>query len=322
MLHDGRLFDWIHESIMNRLLSFAGFDKNNFIDRSATRGIRGALNILRTIGTAPEFGLREKIEFNKRWYELLSVYTDGELTYPTDKLIAVSGVARLIQNSAKTPYTAGIWSSIVPELGLLWRARIPKEKQSQYCAPSWSWAAVDGRVDLFPSLDFADARLHVENITFETKIERIAVSYDGQSTNDATSLVDMGHLDATGPVANVCSLKSGNRCILRLTEKGSDEATSLAFFPDWEVDLASSASPSSNSDARKGSEDGQLVAVRVMSIRYSMSHVQIYGLVLCIKSTTNDVTTAERVGAFNSTEFRVDGVLPTVQWPQRALRII
>jgi hypothetical protein len=92
------------------------------------------------------FGLREQIEFNRRWYELISAYTEGFLTVPTDKLIAIAGVAELVQTRSKSPYIAGLWSSVRPELGLLWRVKgTSGEMQMQHCAPSWSWASVEGR---------------------------------------------------------------------------------------------------------------------------------------------------------------------------------
>ncbi|KAF2807130.1 HET-domain-containing protein, partial [Mytilinidion resinicola] len=75
-----------------------------------------------------------QIEFNQRWYRLVSAYSEGALTYPTDKLVAISGIAELVQDRAQTPYVAGLWMIE------------PGEKQLLYCAPSWSWASVNGRI--------------------------------------------------------------------------------------------------------------------------------------------------------------------------------
>jgi hypothetical protein len=73
-------------------------------------------------------------------------YSHRDLTYSTDKLPAISGIAVAVSNNLGS-YMAGLWSANIREC-LGWKVigdecrKAPRE----YRAPSWSWAAVDGRV--------------------------------------------------------------------------------------------------------------------------------------------------------------------------------
>lgn len=97
-------------------------------------------------------------------------YCQRKLTYTNDKLIALSGLAhdqyeREGQSGAslkyyKGKYAAGLWEVDMPS-ALLWRTHQypvdktqfrnapsvePPQRPSEYRAPSWSWASVDGHV--------------------------------------------------------------------------------------------------------------------------------------------------------------------------------
>ncbi|XXG99278.1 hypothetical protein Hte_005615 [Hypoxylon texense] len=90
------------------------------------------------------------------WYkEILPDYTDRSLTYPTDVFAAIGSIAQLAQNSIRSRYLAGIWEADLPR-GLLWKATFgwrserPTDKDGipVIRAPSWSWASIQGQVDL------------------------------------------------------------------------------------------------------------------------------------------------------------------------------
>lgn len=82
------------------------------------------------------------------WTRLRRWYSGCDLTNPGDKLVALSGVARLIQDQTGHQYFAGLWRQDL-EQELCWSAIHPRQRP-QYRAPSWSWAAVDGEVDFKP----------------------------------------------------------------------------------------------------------------------------------------------------------------------------
>lgn len=83
---------------------------------------------------------------NRLWASVVGTYTRGELTNETDKLVAISGVARYLAEKLGAQYLAGIWKEHLPG-ALLWyvlggpsvRLQIPR-------APTWSWASVDGPI--------------------------------------------------------------------------------------------------------------------------------------------------------------------------------
>ncbi len=103
----------------------------------------------------------KKIEF---WQDLVEEYSRGKLTVSSDKLIALSGVARefhLTQGWRSEDYHAGLWAPNL-ELQLMWRCWPPGRRSPDYRAPSWSWAAVDGNIFAKGGLDEVECLLAIE----------------------------------------------------------------------------------------------------------------------------------------------------------------
>jgi hypothetical protein len=129
IIFEGRLYPWAH--LTKFFVSDLDFtqlrpsgiatDLNiiSYIDHSASRGIKGALDTLQSLGAASKLTLSEKLEFNKRWYKLVNQYTECALTVKTDKLIAFPDIAALVQKNAKTTYHADLWGSVAFETALL-----------------------------------------------------------------------------------------------------------------------------------------------------------------------------------------------------------
>jgi hypothetical protein len=90
------------------------------------------------------------------WSQIIMRYSRCKLTKGVDKLVAVSGLARLIHEMTDEVYIAGMWRRGLEEQ-LLWgsnghNATTPSKS---YRAPSWSWASTDGEVNIpyIPDLD-------------------------------------------------------------------------------------------------------------------------------------------------------------------------
>ncbi len=82
------------------------------------------------------------------WDQIFSLYSGAGLTFSEDKLVAISGVARLVQNETGGEYLAGMWRRNL-EQQLCWNAKDQaSQKPSRYRASSWSWASVDYTVEL------------------------------------------------------------------------------------------------------------------------------------------------------------------------------
>jgi hypothetical protein len=91
------------------------------------------------------------------WYNVLADYTNRNLTFSSDKLVAISGIAKVVGNFLRDEYFAGLWRKSLPQ-GLLWSPYDEEDlpnpgykatRSSRYRAPSWSWASLDSRISSF-----------------------------------------------------------------------------------------------------------------------------------------------------------------------------
>ncbi|KIW16945.1 hypothetical protein PV08_04135 [Exophiala spinifera] len=84
------------------------------------------------------------------WRKIVGKYSGCLLTEESDKLIAVAGLAQVVQQYMGCPatdYLAGFWRHCLGE-DLLWSTETRRqERYETYHAPSWSWASVKGSVD-------------------------------------------------------------------------------------------------------------------------------------------------------------------------------
>ncbi|RXG45309.1 hypothetical protein VDGE_06729 [Verticillium dahliae] len=107
-----------------------------------------------------------------QWCDLVTAYSHCHFTNPEDKLYAFSGIAKFFQEITDVTYIAGMWRSRILDL-LGWVVTRPKAKPSgAYRAPSWSWASVDGPVDMSkPVLGDVEPLLTVLEVQVSTKRE-------------------------------------------------------------------------------------------------------------------------------------------------------
>ena len=98
-----------------------------------------------------------KVDMEDLWKNLTLQYTSCNLTYASDKLPALSGVAQIFsiaQGSGfsldENSYLAGIWRPHLPN-ALCWRVAFSnkyfRRRPDAYRAPSWSWASIDGTIE-------------------------------------------------------------------------------------------------------------------------------------------------------------------------------
>jgi hypothetical protein len=87
------------------------------------------------------------------WRTTVSGYTSCNLTKPEDKLVAISGLARAIQERhPQFNFVAGMLIESLPN-SLRWTAQggeRRKPRPKAYQAPSWSWASVRNAVGITP----------------------------------------------------------------------------------------------------------------------------------------------------------------------------
>ncbi|KXX78853.1 Heterokaryon incompatibility protein 6, OR allele [Madurella mycetomatis] len=78
------------------------------------------------------------------WRALLQDYTRRKLTFASDKLPAIAGVARQLARLTGMEYRAGLWAGNMLQ-DMMWYAQTREwlVRASPWRAPSWSWASVD-----------------------------------------------------------------------------------------------------------------------------------------------------------------------------------
>ena len=98
--------------------------------------------------------------FQQKWQSIIELYTSCQLTQPSDKCLAIAGIADEFHSLSETSYVAGLWRESL-ELGLLWRAlvlpdfngsenRLFRGRATTYTAPSWSWLSYGSDIEWFP----------------------------------------------------------------------------------------------------------------------------------------------------------------------------
>jgi hypothetical protein len=77
------------------------------------------------------------------WYALVNDFTGRKISVYTDRLLAISAIAKRVATKIEQSYMAGVWAQDIHR-GLLWSSDGPETyRPSDYIAPSWSWAALE-----------------------------------------------------------------------------------------------------------------------------------------------------------------------------------
>lgn len=88
---------------------------------------------------------------NTKWQKYVKAYSRRLLSYPSDRLPALSGVARTCATESGDGYLAGLWRESLL-LDLCW-GTMPGGPEFQrlpcgYVAPSWSWASLPAGIEV------------------------------------------------------------------------------------------------------------------------------------------------------------------------------
>ncbi|KAK3369591.1 heterokaryon incompatibility protein-domain-containing protein [Lasiosphaeria ovina] len=90
------------------------------------------------------------------WAATVTAFTKRNLTHDSDRLPALSGIARELHlRGTDDEYLAGLWRRDLFERGILWEVDVfsaPKgatwRRPAKYRAPSWSWASIEGPIQM------------------------------------------------------------------------------------------------------------------------------------------------------------------------------
>lgn len=179
---------------------------------------------------------------SKSWNQIVKEYSKRELTFGTDKLPALAGIAKAFSqgNNDLGQYACGMWEQQLESSFFWFLAEDPKPKPDNNSLPSWSWASVSGNISCW--------EVSVENVEFLG----VSVSYNGEPfMGEATeavvtlsgplvqatleygqeSLDDVEPPSTTGDESpDIFSSRGGRHYKLRIGDKFS------TFRPDYSLD--------------------------------------------------------------------------------------
>jgi Heterokaryon incompatibility protein (HET) len=125
----------------------------------------------------------EEIPSEKWWQELVNDYSALNLTFPSDRLPALSGIAKeYYKHRPSDRYIAGMWESSIYK-DMLWRVkeRNRNEKLIEWRAPSWSWVSVDSIISYETNGFFGEGERLCEILSIES------TTVDGDPTSGLKS---------------------------------------------------------------------------------------------------------------------------------------
>lgn len=122
-------------------------------------------------------GLLKKPVLEYHWDSIVEEYSKHSLTYGTDRLIAISGVARAMQQAQNRQYCVGLWKEDLINQ-LCWHREVGYSEHIQpnaedwkddYLGPSWSWVSLGHCVSLRDGVNTKFDLLHARIINVDIK---------------------------------------------------------------------------------------------------------------------------------------------------------
>jgi hypothetical protein len=182
-----------------------------------------------------------------QWFSFVEEYSSRSLTYRSDKLVAISGVAKALrrQLGENLDYHAGLWGEHWFMLCLGWVSKLSYEEHNMieegistesseiddsktYVAPSWSWASLDGPI-IYPFRK-KDTMYEDLKITLTASIKSHHLEH---SSGD-----DTANVDSAASVTLSCLIWDAFLIPAPLEEQPVSGATAWHrdfFYPFWKL---------------------------------------------------------------------------------------
>jgi len=183
-----------------------------------------------------EEGVKGKKErdLSSFWINAVQRYSRCELTLESDKLVAISGIAKVLQEKYGDKYVAGLWRGTLLEGGgLCWavdrgrrtaqtlqadglygRPWADSVRFSTYRAPSWSWASVEGNIQPGMFLSEVPSIVRVDggvgSQSSKAMAEIVDVCVIPHNPPDLLGEVAAGHIDIVGTMYSL-EVKRGEK---------------------------------------------------------------------------------------------------------------
>ncbi len=228
--------------------------------------------------------------FSFSWQAMVESYTTCTLTEEQDKLIAIQGLVNIYKSFRDDDYLAGLWRQQLLS-GLIWTTRNglqangePTYRPDAYRAPSWSWASVEGSIEMFPEAVPQEERWVELCQVLEAKTSPLG--------EDTTGQVSGGSIKLRGRLLNTENLSfhtSPKGKMVQITR--SREGDPLKSWINCQIDDVAKWSPRNN------------VLLPVLQCDHlSPQSCMLKGLVLIPMEGCSD--TYERVGTWNDNATR------------------
>jgi hypothetical protein len=179
--------------------------------------------------------LRRK--FSLAWHSVVNSYTRSSLTYQTDRIVALAGIAQMAEKVTGLTYLVGLWKEQLP-LDLLWYSRESdgggRRRPDAWRAPTWSWASTENPVGFFEVSDFIH-HYEIENLAEFISCELVPV----QDRLAATGEVSNGSLIELRGFMLPMELKPGSNreeCTVRKGGRIEEDSPEYYFVPDFDLD--------------------------------------------------------------------------------------
>jgi hypothetical protein len=165
-----------------------------------------------TLGGSPNLTTIEQA-----WNDVITKYSNLELSFQSDKLPALAGIANYFQNLTQSDYLAGTWKSHLPQC-LLWYVNQPLYPHLQggriqdSCIPTWSWASMlleKQELLTFPRKDLVLPDMFRSNPRFSVVEVPILFSHQKYVFTERLGLIAYARGRCFG--ADVCGVRNNSR---------------------------------------------------------------------------------------------------------------
>ncbi|KEZ43450.1 hypothetical protein SAPIO_CDS4636 [Scedosporium apiospermum] len=157
---------------------------------------------------SPSQGQKPWVDFSQQWLSIIAQYTRLNLTFITDRAIALSAIAQRVKEHSGLTYAAGLWEESLA-VDLLWTTKDPKAaaRPTSYLGPSWSWISVEGEIskDLWGSGHYLgrDPIVCIENarpkiLTYPEDVHKTGQVQTGSSLELEGAILPCTHVDTPG----------------------------------------------------------------------------------------------------------------------------
>jgi hypothetical protein len=239
------------------------------------------------------------------WSDIVEKYSRSSLSFESDKLVAIAGLAAEIQRIVRDEYCAGLWKKQLSS-HLLWRANPTDRKQRdglisgqdslEYIAPSWSWASIQYPVEAV----YFDPEFH------HPVAEILDIQLNLVNKDDMFGALKNAAVQIRGRLAKAKMVRRRKQLRLHFSPNSTHY---LRWMPEGLDSPQTSSwriSGSQSSNSRLGIYPNQAISPNTSLPRYSLYFLLIQvtmwssyaGLIL--KRREEDITVFERWGSFQT----------------------